>query len=152
MRRLAFALLAVTAFGCSHEGSVSFDPRVSRTTLVTEGRSHVSFTPRGVSARCRRAGSAVRRSLLRRHHDDARLLPAVLSLAAGAGSAPPLFRLGGGGRASGVPAVHAVPAGARARTHGTGGRVPARPGGVRAHRIRSAQRPHRRRSRDRAWR
>ncbi len=38
MRRLLFAFLLFTAFGCSHEG-VSFDPRVSRGTLVTESHA-----------------------------------------------------------------------------------------------------------------
>jgi len=34
MRLISYALFAVTTLGCSHDRSVSFDPRVSRGTLT----------------------------------------------------------------------------------------------------------------------
>ncbi len=43
MRHVSCALLVVTAFGCSHETSVSFDPRVSRGTLTAEARYTVTY-------------------------------------------------------------------------------------------------------------
>ncbi len=41
MHRFSYALFAVTTLGCSHDRSVSFDPRVSRGTLpeLSEGSS-----------------------------------------------------------------------------------------------------------------
>jgi len=40
MRRVSFVFFAVTALGCGHE-VVSFDPRVSRGTVVAEARVSV---------------------------------------------------------------------------------------------------------------
>ena len=59
MRRISCALLAVSAIsGCSHDRSVSFDPRVSRGTLteLSEARYTVAYLPTLGGSRNRAAG------------------------------------------------------------------------------------------------
>ncbi len=58
MRHTSYALLVVTAFGCSHDRSGSFDPRVSRETLAaTSGaRYTISYLPTLGGSRNRPSG------------------------------------------------------------------------------------------------
>src|SRR6266705_2343507 len=58
MRHISCALLVVTAFGCSHDRSGSFDPRVSRETLAaTSGaRYTISYLPTLGGSRNRPSG------------------------------------------------------------------------------------------------
>src|SRR5712691_4289084 len=58
MRHISCALLVATAFGCSHDRSVSFDPRVSRGTLTSssDARYAIAFLPTLGGSRNRPSG------------------------------------------------------------------------------------------------
>src|SRR5437667_11114707 len=56
MRHVPCALLVVTALGCSHETSVSFDPRVSRGTLTAAARYTITYLPTLGGSRNRPSG------------------------------------------------------------------------------------------------
>src|SRR6266516_2067060 len=58
MRHISCALLVVTAFGCSHDRSGSFDPRVSRGTLISasDARYTIAYLPTLGGSRNRPSG------------------------------------------------------------------------------------------------
>ena len=56
MRQISCALLIATLWGCSHDSSVSFDPRVSRETLVPTTRYTISYLPTLDGSRNRPSG------------------------------------------------------------------------------------------------
>jgi len=56
MRHISYVLLVAAAFGCSHDRSISFDPRVSRGTLTAEARYTISYLPTLGGSRNRASG------------------------------------------------------------------------------------------------
>lgn len=94
-------------------------PGISNNGLIAGITETAALDPLHEEWSC--AGSALRRRVLRRYHDDARLLPAGVQVAARVRSPSPLLRFSGRCRTRRVSPVSPVPAGIGAESGRRGG-------------------------------